>query len=86
MFLQKKKIMDLQTRKLNVIEHLLHLQDEDVMRKIEETIFKSKEESRKSFKPFTEEQLIERAKKSNNDYLAGKFKTQEQLENESQKW
>jgi len=40
----------------------------------------------KSFKPFTEEQLIERAKKSNNDYLAGKFKTQEQLENESQKW
>jgi hypothetical protein len=78
--------MDLQTRKLNVIEHLLHLQDEDVFREIEETIFKFKEMREKSFKPFTEEQLIERAKKSNNDYLAGKFITQEQLENESKKW
>ncbi|HZK06681.1 MAG TPA: hypothetical protein VFC92_00640 [Bacteroidales bacterium] len=45
-----------------------------------------KEMREKSFKPFTEEQLIKRARKSNSDYLVGKFKTQEQLENESQKW
>ena len=78
--------MDLKTRKLNAIEYLIHLQDEDVFKKIEETIFKSKGVREKTFKPFTEEQLIERARKSSKDYLAGKFKTQEQLEIESQKW
>jgi len=78
--------MDLQTRKLNAIEYLIHLQDEDVFKKIEETIFKNKNVREKAFKPFTEKQLIERARKSNKDYLAGKYKTQEQLEIESQKW
>jgi hypothetical protein len=78
--------MDLQTRKLNAIKYLIHLQDEDVFKKIEETIFKTKDVREKAFKPFTEKQLIERAGKSNKDYLAGKYKTQEQLETESQKW
>ncbi|MFO8021798.1 MAG: hypothetical protein R6U65_04965 [Perlabentimonas sp.] len=78
--------MDLQTRKLNAIEYLIHLQDEDVFKKIEDTIFKAKDVTEKEFKPFTEKQLIERARKSNKDYLAGNYKTQEQLEIESQKW
>lgn len=54
--------------------------------KIEETIFKTKDVRKKAFKPFTEKQLIDRARKSNNYYLAGNYKTQEQLEKESQKW
>ena len=78
--------MDIQTRKLNAIEYLIHLQDEDVFKKIEETIFKTKDVREKAFKPFTEKQLIERARKSNKEYLTGKYKTQEQLETESQKW
>lgn len=78
--------MGLETRKLNAIEYLIHLQDEDVFRKIEETIFKSKDVRKNAFNPLTEKQLIERARKSNKDYVAGKFKTQEQLEIESQKW
>jgi hypothetical protein len=78
--------MDLQTRKLNAIEFLIHLQDEDEFKKIEEAIFKTKDVREKAFKPFTEKQLIERARKSNKDYIAGKHKTQEQLEIESQKW
>jgi hypothetical protein len=78
--------MDLQTRKLNAIEYLIHLKDEDVFRRIEETILKAKGKRKKALKPFTENQLIERAEKSNSDYFAGKFKTLEQLEIESQKW
>jgi len=79
--------MDLQTRKLNAIEYLIHLQDEDVFKEIEETIYKSKKNiEEKVFKPFTEMQLIERASRSSKDYLTGKYKTQEQLEIESQKW
>lgn len=75
--------MDLQTRKLNVIEYLIHIQDEDVFKKIEDAIFNTKIVKKESF---TEEQLIERARKSNSDYLSGCYKTQEQLEIESQKW
>ena len=78
--------MDLQTRKLNLIEYLIGLQDEKSFRIIEETIKKSKKDLDQSLKPFTQEELIERAKKSNSDYLAGKFKTQEQLEVESRNW
>ncbi len=78
--------MDLQTRKLNLIEYLIGLQDEKSFRIIEETIKKSKKDLDQSLKPFTQEELIERAKKSNSDYLAGKFKIQEQLEIESRNW
>ena len=78
--------MDLQTRKLNAIEYLIHLQDENEFKKIEETIVKIKNIREKALKPLTKKQLIERANKSNKDYLTGKYKTQEQLEIESQKW
>ncbi len=78
--------MDLQTRKLNVIEYLIHLNDEDKLSRIEEAIFQSKSALEKTFEPFTREQLIERAKRSGSDYEAGKVKTQEQIENESEKW
>ena len=78
--------MDLQTRKLDMIEYLIGLQDENTFEIIEDTIKKSKKHLDQSLKPFTQEELIERAKKSNKDYLAGNFKTQEQLEIESRNW
>jgi hypothetical protein len=37
-------------------------------------------------KSFTKNQLIDRAKQSNQDYLAGRIKSQEQLELESENW
>jgi hypothetical protein len=39
-----------------------------------------------NFKPFTQQQLIERAKQSNQDYLNGNFKSQELIEKESENW
>ncbi len=79
--------MDLQTRKLNVIKYLIGIQDEKVFNKIESSIYESqKHESKRNLKPFTEKQLISRAKQSNKDYKAGNFKTQSQLEKESESW
>ncbi len=78
--------MDLQTRKLHLIEYLIGLQDENIFEIIEDTINKSKKNSDQSLKPFSHEELIERAKKSNTDYLAGNFKTQDQLEIELRNW
>jgi len=78
--------MDLQTRKLNVIEYLIGLTDESIFSVFEEIVNKSKSRGTTTNKPFTQQKLIERAKKSNHDYLAGNFKDQEQLEAESKNW
>ena len=78
--------MDLQTRKLNAIGYLINLQDEKIFDKIEATINGTKTLNSKKIKPFSKTQLINRAKKANKDYSAGKFKTQEQIVSESDKW
>lgn len=78
--------MNIQTRKLNAIEYLIHLQDEEVLNKIEEEIQKNIAINRRIVKPFSENELLKRAIKSNEDYLSGNFKSQEQLEIESTKW
>jgi hypothetical protein len=78
--------MDLQTRKLNAIEYLINLQDEKIFKKIEATIDNVKSQEKVKLKPFTKKQLIDRANLSNEDYLAGRFKTQDQLETESKNW
>lgn len=77
--------MDLKTRKLNVIEGLIKLQDENLISKIEALIQKQTSDS-SELKPFSKEQLLERAEKSNNDYLAGRVISQEELESQSEKW
>ena len=75
--------MNLQVRKLNAIEYIIGLKDEKVFNKIETAIMESQQGERK---PFTQKQLIDRAKRANKDYLAGSYKTQEQLETESETW
>lgn len=81
-----KIAMDLKTRKLNAIEYLIGLQDEKVFSKIEAMILQSKKDSEGQFKPLSQRQLIERAKKSNKEYDFGNVKPQEELELESENW
>ncbi|KAF0128587.1 MAG: hypothetical protein FD155_3145 [Bacteroidetes bacterium] len=80
--------MDLQTRKLKAIEYLIGLRDEKLLRKIESTIIEVQKQQtiQRKLNPLSAEQLVERANKSTQDYLAGRFKTQEQLEKESENW
>lgn len=78
--------MDLQTRKLSVIEYLIGLTDESIFSVFEEMVNESKSIGVKTNRPFTRQELIERAKKSNQDYLVGNFKYQKQLETESENW
>jgi len=78
--------MDLQTRKLNAIQYLINLRDEKILNEIEATIYSAKTRKATKLIPFTGKQLVERAKRSNDDYLSGKFKTQDQLELESENW
>ena len=76
--------MDLQARKLYIIEYLIGLKDETVFNIIEKIINESKNTS--ANKSFTQHELIERAQISNQDYLSGNFKDQKQLEAESKNW
>jgi hypothetical protein len=79
--------MDIQTRKLNLITYLAQLQDESFFEKIEEYIFsKLEKEDHSEFAPFTVETLISRIEKSEDDFKNGKFKTQEDLENQFTNW
>ncbi|MCM4161624.1 hypothetical protein FHG64_05715 [Antarcticibacterium flavum] len=81
----KAEKMDLKTRKLNVIEGLIKLQDEKLFSKIE-ALIQNQASYSIEHKPFTQDQLLERANKSNNDYLAGRVTSQEELESQSEKW
>ncbi len=78
--------MDLQTRKLNAIGYLISLQDDKVFTKIETTILEIQARDNRKLKAITQKQIIDRAEISNQDYVAGKFKTQGQLEKESENW
>jgi hypothetical protein len=75
--------MNIQVRKLNAIEYIIALKDEKVLSKIESAIVESQ---KREIKPFTQKQLMERAKLANKEYLAGKYKTQDQFETESENW
>ncbi|MDO9581411.1 MAG: hypothetical protein Q7J06_12765 [Bacteroidales bacterium] len=78
--------MDLQTRKLNAIEYIAGLHDENILNKIELTILENKIRNDRKLKPFTQKQLLNRDERSNKDYKAGKYKTLEELEKESETW
>lgn len=77
--------MDLKSRKLNIIEYLINLQDERLFSKIE-ALIQDKSSDNRDLEPFTKKQIVERTRKSNNDYEAGRVITQEELENQSENW
>lgn len=77
--------MDLQTRKLNLIEYLLHITDEKLFAKIEKAANLGVNTGDNK-DPFTQEEMIARAQKANEDYAAGRVLTTEQLEEEMKNW
>jgi len=77
--------MNLQSRKFKAIEFLVNCQDEKLFSKIESTI-KDSQQQELNMQPFTQKQMVERAKRANEDFLSGRFKTQDQIEIESETW
>lgn len=78
--------MNLQLRKMNLIEFLLGVQDEKVFTKIESTIHKSIKSVKPSDIVFTKQDLIERAEFSNRQIKKGHVLTQKELEIQSKNW
>lgn len=77
--------MDLQTRKLNVIEYLIQLNDDEKITEIEKIIFSYKK-NRKDTARFSEEEIIFRAELSEKQYKNGEIIDQDQLSDESKDW
>lgn len=80
--------MDLQTRKLKVISYLIDIQDEKDLDQIEAAVIGVRGRRKISTTPIlmSPKQMVERAKKSDDDFRAGRVKTQEQLEKEAETW
>jgi len=78
------RLPNIQEKKLNVIEQLIIINDEKVIKKVEEVINNSLQ--RPKLKKFTKCQLIKRAKLANKDIENGDFASQEEVEKLSQKW
>ncbi|MEQ1733858.1 MAG: hypothetical protein ABL940_09300 [Bacteroidia bacterium] len=78
--------MNLQLRKMNLIEFLLGVQDETFFTKIETAIHKSS----KTIKPydivFTKADIIERAKFAETQIKKGLTLTQQEVEAQSKDW
>ena len=84
--MKKKDIepSNIQDRKLNIIEKLILLNDEDLVKQMEELIDTSVK--RPQLKRFTKQELIDRARISNMNIEKGEVFTQEEAEKLSQSW
>lgn len=78
--------MNLQLRKMKLIEFLLGVQDEKVFSKIESTIHKSIKSMKPNDNIFTKQDLIERAEFSNRQIKKGHVLTHKELELQSKNW
>ena len=80
------KAINLQLRKMNLIEYLLGVQDEKVFSKIESTIHKSIKTIKPTDVVFTKNDLIERAEFANKQIKKGHVISQKELEQQIKNW
>lgn len=78
------KASNIQDRKLNIIEKLILLNDEDVFKQVEELINSSMK--RPKMERLSKEELINRAQLSNMNIENEEVLTQEEVEKLSKKW
>ena len=80
------RVLNLQNRKLNVIEYLTVMQDEKLFSKIENLVNESKENIHPSVKKMTKKELITRTLQAETDIQGKRLLSQSDLEKESQFW
>ena len=76
--------LNIQDRKLNIIEQLIICNDDKVFKQVEEIINTSL--NRPQLKKFSKQDLKSRARLSNKDILKGNIYSQDEVEKMSQSW
>jgi len=77
---------DLSASKLDLISYLVNLKDEVVLNELISVMTKYKNGISSINNKLTEEDLVDRALKSNENYQKGNYISQESLELDSEKW
>lgn len=73
-------IMDIQTRKLDFIQDLLLIQNEEIISQLENLLVKLKNtEQERDLKPFSIEELKERIAQSEDDFENNRYKSTSEL-------
>lgn len=87
-FTVKHNVMDIQTRKLNIISFVAQLKDESFISKIEEYILNNTQDGDISDDsiPFAVQEFVERIEQSERDFENGNYKTQSELEEIVKSW
>ena len=75
--------MDLQTRKLHLIQEFLKVQSEEVISKLEKILTKSDDSE---FRPMSMNQFNAEIDESMEDFKAGRYSTSEELIEEVKGW
>ena len=79
--------MNLEARKLTIIEKFIQIQNDDIITQVENILAKIKKTQEKDFlKPFTKDELKNRIEKSMNDSKNGNLTSNEDLKNEIKEW
>lgn len=79
--------MDIQTRKLNLIEDISRLNDANVIAKVEELLHNNRIEAyERHLKPLTQKELNARLLASETAIKEGRVISQEDLEKEAENW
>jgi L-fucose mutarotase/ribose pyranase (RbsD/FucU family) len=78
--------MSIQAQKLNLIERLLLLQDESIIKKIEKMLEVSVKKSKADLKPMSMEEFYARVEQAEAAIKEGKTISQADLENEAANW
>ncbi len=78
--------MNIQTHKLNLIERLLLLDDESVIKKIEKMLDIPTKKSQVNLKPMTIDEFYSRVEQSEKAIKEGRVISQTDLEKEAENW
>ena len=76
--------MNIQSRKLNIINYIINLEDDKEIIRIEADILKRIR--KKDYRPFSHKELLARMKVSMQDYKEGNFLTHDEIEDDSENW
>ena len=76
--------LNIQNRKLSIIEQVITLNDDEILKQIEDLINTSLHKP--AFKKLTKQELVSRAKLSDKDIENGDVYSQEDAEKLSQSW
>jgi 2-phospho-L-lactate guanylyltransferase (CobY/MobA/RfbA family) len=79
--------MNLEARKLTIIEKFIHIQNDDIITQVEKILANVKGiPENQLFKPFTKDELNNRIKKSMNDSNNGNLISNKDLKSEIDEW